>query len=147
MIIPNTAEKIKGWGRGIGGFRVLALVAIVTYGAAMFLLGIASKGVSGTDSQSLQVVYDPALDSSLEYLGAGQKTASSRTSATKPAGVSGSAQQEFSTQAAFVASSGGTKYYPIGCGSAGRIKEENRVYFVTEDEAKAAGYDRTTACK
>lgn len=47
----------------------------------------------------------------------------------------------------FVASKTGTKYYPIDCGSVSRIKEENRVYFTTEDEAKDKGYERTTSCK
>lgn len=47
----------------------------------------------------------------------------------------------------FVASKTGTKYYPSDCGSVSRIKEENRVYFATEDDAKDKGYERTTACK
>jgi len=48
---------------------------------------------------------------------------------------------------AFVASSGGTKYYPIDCKTAQRISEENRVYFQTAEDAEAAGYSLTTACK
>lgn len=52
-----------------------------------------------------------------------------------------------STGKNFVASKTGTKYYPSDCGSVSRIKEENRVYFGTEDEAKDKGYERTTACK
>lgn len=147
MIIPNTAEKIKAWGRGSQGFRVLAILAVVFYGGAMFMLGTAIKSPSTASSQGLQVMYDPTLDSSLEYLKTGQEKSVSKGSGTGSAGVSGSAQGTFSTDAAFVASSGGTKYYPIGCGSVSRIKEENRVYFVTEDEAKTTGYDRTTACK
>lgn len=46
----------------------------------------------------------------------------------------------------FVASKTGTKYYPMGCKSAERIKEENRVYFETEEEAKAAGLEATATC-
>lgn len=47
---------------------------------------------------------------------------------------------------AFLASKNGTKYYPKDCGGASRIKEENRVWFAIEDEAKAAGYERASGC-
>ena len=39
----------------------------------------------------------------------------------------------------FVASKTGKKYYPTGSAAAEKIKEENRVMFATEEEAKAAG--------
>lgn len=146
MIVPNTIEKIKGWGRGSTGSRFLAIGAAVSYGCAMFLLGYAMK-VAPVSQPTIQVTYDSALDSSLEYQPQGSQGTVAITSKSLPQAVPGDSQQEFSLDAQFVASTGGTKYYPIGCGSVSRIKEENRVYFVTEDEAKAAGYDRTTACK
>lgn len=40
----------------------------------------------------------------------------------------------------FVASKTGKKYYPADAAAAKKIKEENRVYFATKEEAKAAGY-------
>lgn len=46
----------------------------------------------------------------------------------------------------FVASKNGTKYYPIGCKSASRIKQENKVYFESEDEAELAGLEKTSTC-
>lgn len=46
----------------------------------------------------------------------------------------------------YVASKSGTKYYPIGCKSALRIKEENRVYFVDVSEAESAGLTPTSTC-
>lgn len=48
---------------------------------------------------------------------------------------------------AFVASRNGTKYYPKGCSGINRIKEENRIYFETEEEAQGAGRTRTTTCQ
>ncbi len=48
---------------------------------------------------------------------------------------------------AFVASRSGKKYYPVDCGSANRIKSENKVYFDTEEEAEARGLTRTETCK
>jgi hypothetical protein len=47
----------------------------------------------------------------------------------------------------FVASKTGTKYYPAGCSGINRIKEENRVYFNTEQEAINKGYERTSTCQ
>lgn len=52
-----------------------------------------------------------------------------------------------SQSGSFVASKNGKKYFPVDCGSAKTIKEENRVYFGSDTEAVQAGYERTTACK
>ncbi len=46
----------------------------------------------------------------------------------------------------YTASKNGTRYYPIGCKSADRIKEENRVYFMTEEEAQDEGLTRAAGC-
>ena len=46
----------------------------------------------------------------------------------------------------YTASKNGTRYYPIGCKSADRIKEENRVYFMTEEEAQDTGLTRAAGC-
>ena len=47
---------------------------------------------------------------------------------------------------AYVASSKGKMYYPVNCGAANNLKQENRIYFQTAIEAEAAGYKRSTAC-
>lgn len=47
---------------------------------------------------------------------------------------------------AYVASKNGSKYYMAACSSAARIKQENRVYFVSKDEAVAAGYAPAANC-
>jgi hypothetical protein len=46
-----------------------------------------------------------------------------------------------------VASKTGTKYYLPWCGTAKRIKEENKVWFSTKAEAEAAGYEPAKNCK
>lgn len=46
----------------------------------------------------------------------------------------------------YVASKNGTKYYLPTCGSAKRIKEENKVWFSTKGEAEAAGYGPAANC-
>lgn len=47
----------------------------------------------------------------------------------------------------FIASKTGTKYYPLDCGTANRIKEENKIFFATEQEAQEKGFERTETCK
>lgn len=47
----------------------------------------------------------------------------------------------------YVASKTGTKYYLPWCGSANRIKEENKVWFSSKAEAEAAGYEPAKNCK
>lgn len=46
--------------------------------------------------------------------------------------------------ARFVASTRGTVYYPVACSAARELSPANRVYFGSEDAARAAGYRRTT---
>lgn len=46
----------------------------------------------------------------------------------------------------FVASKNGSKYYPIDCTAANRIKEENRIYFTNEKEAGESGLEISNQC-
>lgn len=51
------------------------------------------------------------------------------------------------TTGKYVASKTGEKYYLPSCGSAKRIKEENKVWFDTKEDAERAGYEPATNCK
>lgn len=46
----------------------------------------------------------------------------------------------------YLASRSGTKYYPVGCKSANRIKEENRIWFSDIESAQNAGYEPASNC-
>ncbi len=50
------------------------------------------------------------------------------------------------SQFKFLGSKNGTKYYPIGCKSANRIKDENKVYFNSVEEATDGGYSLASGC-
>lgn len=50
------------------------------------------------------------------------------------------------TAKVYMASKNGSKYYLPTCGSAKRIKEENKVWFGTKAEAEAAGYEPAANC-
>ncbi len=46
----------------------------------------------------------------------------------------------------FMASINGKAYYPKNCAAGNRIKEENRVWFATTEEAEAQGYKPAQNC-
>ena len=46
----------------------------------------------------------------------------------------------------YVASKSGTKYYLLSCSVAKRIKDENKVFFATTQDAAAAGYEPASTC-
>jgi hypothetical protein len=46
----------------------------------------------------------------------------------------------------YLASKSGSKYYLPTCGTAKRIKDVNRVWFATKEEAEAAGYEPAANC-
>lgn len=47
----------------------------------------------------------------------------------------------------FVASKNGTKYHYPWCSGAQSIKEENKIWFSTAEEAQKAGYEPASNCK
>lgn len=47
----------------------------------------------------------------------------------------------------FFASKKGSKYYSLSCSGGKTIKEENRVYFDTREEAEGAGYELSNSCR
>lgn len=52
-----------------------------------------------------------------------------------------------SSEKKFVASKSGAKYYLPWCGGVSRIKEENKIWFASEAEAKKSGYTPAVNCK
>ena len=46
----------------------------------------------------------------------------------------------------FLASINGKAYYPKDCAAANRIKEENRIWFSTKEEAEVQGYKPAQNC-
>lgn len=52
-----------------------------------------------------------------------------------------------STGTNYVASINGSAYYPVNCKAAEKIKEENRVWFKTTQEAESQGYKPAQNCR
>ncbi len=55
--------------------------------------------------------------------------------------------QATSAEGRFVASKSGTKYYLPTCAGAERISDANKVWFISESAASAAGYTPAANCK
>jgi len=55
--------------------------------------------------------------------------------------------QTGNSRGGIVASKNGTRYYLPGCSGGSRIKEENKIYFSNEVEARSAGYTKSKTCK
>jgi hypothetical protein len=56
------------------------------------------------------------------------------------------AKNESLREFSYVASSRGKYYYPINCNLANNLKEENKIYFKTKEEAEDKGYIYNTKC-
>lgn len=107
---------------------LLILVAVLAFG-----LGRLSVLYGG--EEEFEIMYPS--EQSAAVLGASslQLPASSLVTSEKP------------EAGAFVVSKTGSKYHLPWCPGAQRIKEENKIYFDTKEEAEAAGYQPAGNCK
>ncbi len=104
--------------------------------------------------------YDTALIAIIVLVGVGAfglgrlSTKGSDTSRVSPVVIQGQVEEiEPATNSKspdgrgnYVASRNGTKYYPLGCGGANRISDENKVYFDTKEEAELSGFSASSTC-
>lgn len=109
-------------------YIVPLIVALVGVGA----FGLGRLSYVGEATQGLRVVYPEAQ-------AAKALTSTAALAAAAPAPVAPG-------QGAYVASKNGSKYYRVSCSGASRIKQENKVYFVSADDARAAGYEPAATC-
>ncbi|HEY4501444.1 MAG TPA: hypothetical protein VJJ20_00020 [Candidatus Paceibacterota bacterium] len=111
-------------------YIVPAIVVLVGVGA--FGLGRLS---AAPGHPALRVLYPGAELATPVAAGVGELTKAVPSSAKATQGLG-----------AYVASKNGSKYYLTTCPSAGRIKDENKVYFGSAAEALAAGYTAAANC-
>ena len=121
-------EKIKQFTESEKGKDILIVIIVILMGLGSFELGRLSKENS---SSGVKIEY-PNQDSANVVSAAENKKL-----------------LKFKLQIlekTFFASSKGSKYYTISCSAGKTIKQENRVYFATGEEAQAAGYALSSAC-
>lgn len=112
---------------GDKGKDILVVLIVILVGCGSFGLGRLSKS---SDSSGLKIEYS-------EGLSAGEANVLSALSVPE---INSSGKN-------FFASNRGTKYYPAGCSAGNNLKQENRIYFNTREEAEGAGYELSSACR
>ncbi len=123
MSIPKVWEKIKSWLEIEEVVHGMMVIIVLLVGLAGFGLGrLYEETPSPVSIQYANKSSNDTLLSPNE-----QKT---QTNADK-----------------IVASKNGTKYYFPNCRGVGNIKEENKIYFQSEEDAIAAGLTKASGCK
>lgn len=125
-------EKIKG---GVGAAKNLLWKEDIFIAAVIILVGFGGFGLgrlSKTEESKTPVAIRGATAPGTAIAGGGANEASYEL------GIMDGKN--------YVASVGGTKYHLPWCPGAERIKEENKIWFATEDEARAAGYSPAGNC-
>lgn len=111
---------------------VIILVAFASFG-----LGRLSKIQNNKESITIEDISDNGVESATKSI----KGASNSSVTVDKQGV-----PTVSTKKNYVASKNGTKYYLAWCGGVNNIKEQNKVWFNTKEEAIAAGYGPAANC-
>lgn len=125
MSINDSKEKIKRFNQDGRTRDVYVSLVIILTAISAFGLGRLSK--TNLDGQGITIRYPE-----------GDQT--SRETAAAPDAVSDVSQKTI------FASKNGTKYYFPSCSGAGKIKEENKIWFATEAEAQSAGFAKSSTC-
>ena len=117
-------KKIKHFLESEKGKDIWVVIIVILVGLGSFELGRLSKE---NNFSSLKIEYPTQNEKILQ---ANTQTAISAVSNGK----------------SFFASNRGTKYYTISCSAGKTIKQENRVWFATREEAEQAGYTPSSSC-
>jgi hypothetical protein len=128
-IIKNCIESDKGK-------DILIVIIIVLVGLGSFELGRLSKENS---SSGVKIEY-PNQDGNQGASAILSENFLQTTTKISPT-IQSSAGKNF------FASSRGSKYYTISCSAGKTIKQENRIYFTTGEEAQQAGYALSSSCQ
>ncbi len=136
MSIPAFVEKIKTW----AGERrtTLIFIGILTLVAiSSFYLGYIARLETSDSTPEALKPFENSLSVSEGDQVAGAGNTPTLSDLTTPLGAS---------SGSFIASKNGTKYYPVACASAKRIKDANKVFFTTAKDAEKEGYTLASGC-
>lgn len=134
MNVPDFLHPRKEPGTSLYIGAIMLLIALIAFGLGR-LSGLKSP------KSGLKVLYpegmtETRMGASAAPIGA---VSGAGPASTTPGGGEGVEQ--------IVASKSGTKYHFTWCSGAKSIKEENKVYFASTEEARAAGYEPASNCK
>lgn len=120
--------KIKQFLESDRGKDISTVIIVILVGLASFELGRLSKG---NDGSGIKIEYPNQEANVVSSVESSSLLQNIRTSTGKN----------------FFASSKGSKYYPVGCAGGQNIKQENKIYFATREEAERAGYELSASCR
>lgn len=128
---------------------ILALSSCASFGLGLLAGRESGEGKGGDDFWIENLAQQQALPAATGIAEVIEKEVTEPFIAELPAMQPSAANQPSAPASggAYVASKTGTKYYLPWCGTANRIKEENKVWFATKAEAEAAGYEPAKNCK
>jgi hypothetical protein len=143
MSIEHIESKIKGGGdeterpslfnldNDIFVVMIIIFVAFTSFGMGR---------LSITTQEKTPIVFSEKLPVSFEKIQASHSPQELQSATYKP--LANSLQA-----GSIVASKNGTKYHFPWCSGAKRMKEENKIWFNSEQEAREAGYEPAANCK
>ena len=132
-------QKIKTFLESDRGKDILVILIVILVGLGSFGLGRLSKSGS---SEGIKIEY-PAV---MENQPASAVSAVKTESVTQKVNL-GNQLSTNSAVKSYFASNRGSKYYSIGCSGGKTIKQENKIYFSTKEEAERAGYELSSSCR
>ncbi|MBI2627636.1 hypothetical protein HYW72_01765 [Candidatus Nomurabacteria bacterium] len=127
---------IKNWIESEKGKDILIVIIVILVGLSSFELGRLSKE-------------NTASGIKIEYPDQTENQSANAILSQNSLGIDTKISPIISNSAGknFFASNRGIKYYSIGCSAGKTIKQENRVYFATGEEAQKAGYELSNSCR
>lgn len=127
-------EKIKGFMQSEKGKDIMIVIIVILVGLSSFELGRLSKETNQSGIKILNTDEKGYSDQNLNQI------------ENQSANVFSATNSTISNSKTFFASSRGSKYYSLGCSGGKTIKQENRIYFATKEEAERAGYELSSTC-
>ena len=133
-------EKIKSFLESEKGKDILIVIIVILVGLGSFELGRLSKE---NGSGGVKIEYPDQNSTETANVVSAVNSGSPDVVRQEASGHPTSGDLSNKT---FFASSKGKKYYTISCSAGKTIKQANRVYFTTGEEAEVAGYTLSSAC-
>jgi len=123
-------QKIMDLGKRIikGDLYVVLVILLVGFGS----FGLGRLSVNESQHEPVRIEYPSGDEVNLER--------------TETSSVGQEVLGASNIEGKYVGSRNGTKFHFPWCGSANRIKEENKVWFASKEEAKKAGYTPAANC-
>ena len=128
-------EKIKQFIESDKGKDILVVIIVVLVGLGSFELGRLSNESA---SAGIKIEYPTGMENSASVINSTTSTVYKKIS---------TAQNSNNISGNYFASKIGHKYYSVGCTGGTTIKDTNKVWFNTEEEAQKAGYGLSSSCK